>query len=325
MKKNRRTWVYPLIMMGLVVILTNSCKDKDKSVPILTTSAVTGITSVSASCGGSITGGCSAIIARGVCWSTETMPTIDDSKTKDEACGDNFSSAITGLTPNTKYYVRAYATNDLGTGYGSAVSFTTLQGNTVTDIDGNIYNTVVIGTQTWMLENLKVTKFNNGDALSNIVNDSAWISLTTGAYCNYNNDANNSTTYGRLYNWFAISDSRKIAPTGWHIPSNADWATLIDYLGGKDAAGGKLKEAGLSHWISPNMDADNSSGFTALPGGYRFSDGIFSRIGSNGYWWSATENDTLNAWARQLGTDHMDCDLNSFLKVDGLSVRCLKD
>ena len=325
MKKHYKILVYPLIVVGLLLILTNSCKkDKDKIPPVLTTVAVTGITSVSASCGGKITGGCSLITARGVCWSNGTTPTIADSKTTDASCEDSFTSAITGLAPHTTYYVRAYATNDIGTGYGNVVSFTTQQESTVTDIDGNIYNSVIIGTQTWMLENLKVTKYRNGDAIPNITDSTVWITLLTGAYCNYNNDANNSTTYGRLYNWFAVNDSRNIAPAGWHVATAAEWATLLDFLGGKDS-GGKLKEAGLTHWISPNMDADNSSGFTALPGGYRFSDGIFSRFGSNGFWWTATENDVLTAWSRRLGTDHMDCDLDSLYKVDGLSVRCLKD
>jgi uncharacterized protein (TIGR02145 family) len=314
-----------LMVAGFVLIFANGCKDKEKTVPVLTTSVVTGITSISASCGGQITGGCTVLYDRGVCWSTGTDPTIADSKTSLGAGEDCFSCTMSGLTPNTTYYVRAYATNDVGTGYGSAVSFTTQQGNTVTDFDGNIYYTIVIGTQTWMLENLNVTKYRNGDAIPNITADTAWINLTTGAYCNYNNDVINAATYGRLYNWFAVNDSRNIAPAGWHVATAADWATLIAYLGGKDMAGGKMKEAGLTHWVSPNMDADNSSGFTALPGGYRFSDGIFSRFGSNGYWWSSTGKDSLTAYGRHLGTDHMDCDLDSLRKVDGLSVRCLKD
>jgi uncharacterized protein (TIGR02145 family) len=324
MKRNNRIQIYLFTVIGFVLILASSCKDKEKTVPVLTTSVVTGITSISASCGGNITDGCSVIYARGLCWSIGTNPSISDCKTADGTC-DNFTSAMTGLTPNTTYYVRAYATNDVGTGYGNILSFTTQQGNTITDVDGNIYNTIVIGTQTWMLENLKVTKYRNSDAIPNDTNSAEWITLTSGAYCNYNNDVNNSTTYGRLYNWFAVNDIRNIAPVGWHIATANDWETLINYLGGKESAGGKMKEAGLAHWISPNMDADNSSGFTALPGGNRFSDGTFGHLGQNCFFWSATEKDTSTAFARQLGTDHMDCDLDSLYKVDGLSVRCLKD
>ena len=324
MKKKFGISIFQLMIIGFILILAISCRDKNKTVPVLTTNAVSGITSISASSGGEITGGCSVLSDRGVCWSTGANPTIADSKTSEGAGEDCFTCAITGLTPNTTYYVRAYATNDIGTGYGNVLSFTTQQGNTMTDVDGNIYYTIVIGTQTWMMENLKTTKYRNGDVIPNVL-DSTWINLTTGAYCNYNNDANNSTTYGRLYNWFAINDSRNLAPAGWHVATAAEWQTLVDYLGGKEEAGGKLKEAGTTHWISPNMDATNSSGFTALPGGYRFSNGLFDRLGSNGYWWSSTENAASTAYARHLGTDHMDCDLDSLNKFIGLSIRCIKD
>ena len=315
-----------LLITGLLLFLAYSCvKDKEKIPPVLTTYAVTGITSISASCGGTVTGGCTLITAQGVCWSTASTPTIADNKTNDKACDEGFASAMTGLSPNTTYYVRAYATNDVGTGYGDIKSFKTLQANTVTDIDGNVYNTIVIGTQTWMIENLKVTKYRNGDAIPNVMDSTAWISLNTGAYCNYNNDINIPVTYGRLYNWFAINDSRNITPAGWHVATAAEWVTLVSYLGGKEAAGGKMKEAGLSHWISPNMDANNSSGFTALPAGYRYSDGKFLHLGNNAHFWSATAKDLSTAWARRLGTDHEDCDLDSLYKVNALSVRCLKD
>ena len=200
-------------------------------------------------------------------------------------------------------------------------------GAIVTDIDGNRYHTVVIGTQIWMVEDLKTTRYRNGDVIGTTNPDMSDISSENAPKYQwaYDGNENNVATYGRLYNWYAINDSRNLAPVGWHVATAADWETLVSYLGGKDEAGGKLKEAGTTHWIIPNMDANNSSGFTALPGGYRFSSGLFDRLGSNGYWWSATENSISSAYARHLGTDHMDCDLDSLNKVDGLSIRCLKD
>lgn len=138
---------------------------------------------------------------------------------------------------------------------------------TVTDYDGNVYQTVLIGDQCWMMENLKVTHYRNGDPIPHVTDGVTWGNLTSGAYCNYNNDEGNVATYGRLYNWYAVDDSRNIAPAGWHVPSDAEWQTLVDYLGGDAVAGGKMKEAGTTHWASPNTGATNESGFTALPGG----------------------------------------------------------
>ncbi len=161
--------------------------------------------------------------------------------------------------------------------------------NTVTDIDGNVYHTVTIGTQTWMLENLTVIHYRNGDEIPNITDFNEWNELTTGAYANYNNDPNNSKTYGRLYNWHAVSDSRKITPAGWHVPADLEWQTLINYLGGDSIAGGKLKETGTEHWLSPNDSATNESGFTALPGGRYPTDSYeFLRMNASGSWWSST-------------------------------------
>ena len=195
----------------------------------------------------------------------------------------------------------------------------------ITDIDGNGYDTVHIGTQIWLKQNLKVTHYRNGDPIPNITDDIQWQNLTTGAYCDYNNDANNSTTYGRLYNWHAVGESRNIAPTGWHVATDAEWTTLTDYLGGADVAGGKLKEAGFTHWQSPNTGATNETGFTALPCGYRNLDGAFLDIGNYGYWWDATEYDSNYAWYRS-----MIYSLNYVYgyyvnKEFGFSVRCVRD
>jgi uncharacterized protein (TIGR02145 family) len=199
--------------------------------------------------------------------------------------------------------------------------------NTVTDIDGNVYNTVTIGSQTWMKENLKTTRYTNGDPIPNVTDNTAWISLTTGGYCNYDNNVANANTYGRLYNWYAVNDSRKIAPKGWHLATDAEWLALENYLGGWRLAGGPLKEAGTAHWASPNNGASNTSSFTALPGGVRKNDGPFNVIGKAGYWWTATgSNNTANAWGHSMDYNYVEVySLDIFPKRLGFSVRCVKD
>jgi uncharacterized protein (TIGR02145 family) len=196
---------------------------------------------------------------------------------------------------------------------------------TVTDIDGNEYNIVTIGTQEWMVQNLKTTKYRNGDQIINITDNSEWSSITTGAYCNYENNANNTNIYGRLYNWNAVNDSRNIAPLGWHVATDADWETLIEFLGGENIAGGKLKEAGTTHWGSPNTGATNESGFTALPGGERWTDGSFDDLGNFGYWWTATSNDITKAYFYYPDDDIPNIYRKTGDKISGLSVRCIKD
>jgi len=194
---------------------------------------------------------------------------------------------------------------------------------TVKDIDGNSYHTVVIGSQVWMVENLKTTRYRNGDAIPNVADGTKWAGLTTGAYCNYSNDVNNGKKYGRLYNWYAVSDSRNIAPLGWHVATDAEWKTLISCLGGASAAGGKLREAGKAHWIA--SIADNKSGFTALPGGQRVN-GQFGRIGRLGQWWTSTEDDDSNARYWDIGESGSNQVDDYFtIKTDGFSVRCVRD
>lgn len=199
------------------------------------------------------------------------------------------------------------------------------QAQTVTDFDGNVYNTVNIGTQVWMAENLKVTHYRNGDSIPNITVNSQWSGLTSGAYGNYNNDTSYATTYGLLYNWYAVTDSSDICPTGWHIPSDAEWTTLTDYLGGVNVAGGKMKEMGTTHWTSPNTGATNTSGFTGLPGGIRSSNGYFYQINSHGYWWSSTENSSTMAWRRYLYAYDAKVDVAYNEKTYGFSIRCIRD
>jgi len=259
---------------------------------------------------------------RGVCWSTNPTPTITDSKTNDGAGAGSFMSSITGLIEGTHYYVRAYAMNSVGTSYGNEVVFST---SALTDIDGNAYQTVTIGTQVWMADNLKVTHYRNGDAIPNVIDGGEWYGLSTGAYCEYNNDANNVVTYGRLYNWFAVTDSRNIAPTGWHMPTEAEWQTLVDYLGGDAVAGGKMKETGTIHWLAPNTGATNESGFSGLAGGYRFNSGTFYYMGNHAVFWSFTEYNNSDAWVLDLDGLYSEVGHYYYSKLYGFSVRCVKD
>jgi uncharacterized protein (TIGR02145 family) len=198
----------------------------------------------------------------------------------------------------------------------------------ITDIDGNIYRTIQIGNQIWTVENLKVTRYRNGDTIPNVTDATAWSKLTTGAYCFFGNDSSYAAVYGRLYNWYAVTDKRNIAPSGWHIPSEAEWDTLIAYLGGESIAGGKMKEAGTTKWASPNAGATNSSGFSALPGGYRYKDGRFSDMGNLGYsagFWSSTASTELDAYPVNLYYDRLQVSQFVDYKQAGFSVRLVKD
>lgn len=200
-----------------------------------------------------------------------------------------------------------------------------IESDPVTDIDGNVYRTVQIGDQIWMAENLKVTRYRNGDAIPEITSGATWIGRTAGARCSYDNSAANASIYGFLYNWHAAIDQRGIAPEGWHVPSNDEWQTLADYLGGIADAGGKLKEKGTSHWNNPNNYATNETGFTGLPGGYRENNGDFVFLGSVGYFWTTSESNTLLSWYRKLyGTLSM-LDSGFMFKYYGFSLRCIKD
>jgi uncharacterized protein (TIGR02145 family) len=193
----------------------------------------------------------------------------------------------------------------------------------VSDIDGNRYKTVQIGNQLWMKENLRVSRYRNGDPIPANLNNATWSRTTSGAYAIYNNDAANNTTYGKLYNWYAVADPRGLCPAGWHVPSDGEWTTLEKYLGFLDA-GGKLK-AVSSLWESPNTGASNSSGFSALPGGCRVINGTFRDVGNEGSWWFSTDNSSTYAWLTNL---YYYTRLSQQAEVDkqnGFSVRCLRD
>jgi uncharacterized protein (TIGR02145 family) len=195
----------------------------------------------------------------------------------------------------------------------------------VSDIDGNTYNVVIIGTQVWMAEALKTTKYNDGTPIPLVTDNTAWTNLTTPGYCWYNNDsATYAPTYGALYNWYTVNTGN-LCPTGWHVPFDYEWTILITYLGGEDIAGGKLKEAGTTHWLSPNTGATNESGFTALPNGYRSAvSGDFRSIGETGGGRSATDNE--DAVGTGWGMYYLDTKVyHEGYKGLGGAVRCVKD
>jgi len=197
--------------------------------------------------------------------------------------------------------------------------------STVTDIDGNVYETVSISEQDWMAENLKVAHYNNGDAISTGQSNADWSNLSAGAYAIYNDDQANAEIYGNLYNWYAVVDEREICPSGWHIPDSLEWKKLINHLGGSNIAGGKLKEEGTVHWNDPNTGGTNESGFKGLPGGARISGGSYSYIGGQAYFWSSAEDNTNNAWRWNLTKSESKISSGALNKKNGFSVRCIKD
>jgi uncharacterized protein (TIGR02145 family) len=221
--------------------------------------------------------------------------------------------------------LRAYAISNAGTGYGPEIAFRTWNTEMAADIDGNVYHTVTIGTQVWMVENLKVTHYRSGEPIPAITDNAEWEGLTSGAYCNYNNDPGNFIVYGCLYNWFAVNDPGGLAPAGWHVPSDAEWVQLSTFLGGESTAGGKLKEAGLMHWLDPNSGATNETGFTGLPGGHREYGGNFDYIKLGGGWWCTTEDNPNDAFIRYLDSGNVDLWRYLEDKRYGRSVRCVKD
>jgi uncharacterized protein (TIGR02145 family) len=196
--------------------------------------------------------------------------------------------------------------------------------HTVTDIDGNIYHTVKIGSQIWMVENLRTTRYNDGTKIPLIIDSVSWRNQSFPAFCwLYNDSASFHSAFGVLYNWYAVN-THKLCPTGWHIPTEEEWITLMDYLGGSEIAGGKLKEKGTIHWMTPNVGATNETCFTALPGSSRSYDGQFGLSNRFGFWWSTTED---NDYASAVGLSYNNGHFGSFyiLKRTGFSIKCIKD
>lgn len=327
MKKNLGLLV--IVCIVSMMILAQGCKKA--TLPVLSTAEVSEVTLNSATSGGDITSdGGEDIIVRGVCWNTTGDPSITDSKTTDGKGSGAFTSSIAGLQKGSVYYVSAYATNSVGTAYGESFMFSTQ----IDDIEGNYYNTTPIGTQVWMAENLKSTRYNDDTQIPNVTADAAWIVLTTPAYCwANNNEATYKPLYGAIYNWYAVATG-KLCPTGWHVPSDADFSTMEISLGLTTAQAGALEWRGTDQgkqlksatgW-NAGENGSNTSGFTALPSGYRaYATGISEGIGLITYFWSATEQDAAGALYRRLDGTNDAVYRGGTFKRAGKSIRCVKD
>ena len=298
--------------------------------PAVTTTQVSGITASTAVCGGTVTyDGGGSVTGTGVCWSTTPEPDLSDFFTSEVTGSASFSSQLTNLAPTTTYYVRAYVKNSAWTVYGEEIAFTTK----LADIEGNLYNTVIIGTQVWMAENLRATKFNDNTPIPNITDNTEWLNLTGAAYCWYNNDIQYKSTMGALYSWYTI-EAGAICPAGWHVPSDDEYGTLEIFLGmNPDSVnvwgwrgtnqGAQLKST--TGW-DDGGNGINTSGFTGLPGGYRYAaQGVFYKLGTVTYWWSASEFDANEGWYRRLDSSSSDVYRASTSKKGGKYIRCVKN
>jgi uncharacterized protein (TIGR02145 family) len=315
--------------------------------PEVTTSMVTSIFADRAICGGSVVSeGGGAVVNRGIAYGTSSNPTISGSVIVNGSGLGTYNSTITGLTALTSYFVRAYATNSVGTAYGNEVSFSTppipafaCGTSTVSDVDGNSYNIVQIGAQCWMQSNLKVSKYRNGDVVPTELSNANWQNATSGSYSIYNNNPVNDALYGKLYNHYAVTDNRGLCPTGWHVPTDGEWNILVQYLDPNaditfsanyqsvvagNALLSTLTQPTPGGWVStPGTASTNSSGFTALPGGRRDGNGDFGIVSDHGYWWTSSLS-TYGAWYRALYHSGLVV-RGSTGRTFGFSVRCLRD
>jgi uncharacterized protein (TIGR02145 family) len=334
--------ITPVISTILILFLITACSKEDPAkLPVVTTSTVTDISTTGAKGGGIITSeGGSPINACGVCWGLTENPSVTGSLTNDTKDAGHFSSIINGLIPSTVYHVRAYATNSVGTGYGADSTFATAA-TIITDIEGNPYNTVLIGKQVWMTENLRTTKYNNGDVIATTIPSTKDIRSDDEPQFQwaYEGDESKVPVYGRIYTWYAANDSRKICPDGWHIPTYTEWTNLIEYLTdhgyGFQGSGSDIAKsmAASTDWapfevegtIGYDLGSNNSSGLSFLPSGSRDYLGSFSSIGTGGGWWSSTQYNAVRAWYPFMYNNSTDLYLDYYLKITGFSVRCLRD
>lgn len=321
---NTRKYLFFIV----ICLLISSCSKKDNSVPPgVETYSPLYVASYRATIGCIVTSdGGSGIVACGVYIGTAQDPETSGARLQMGNDTGIFLGQVAGLEAGTQYFIKAFASNTAGESLGSLVEITTP--GIITDYDNNNYETVKIGTRLWMAENLRTLHFANGDNIA--TTEPATLDISAEATPEYQwayegNDTYDDV-YGRLYTWFTVTDTRKVCPTGWHVPSDDEWTALENTLGGFEVAGSKLKESGNSHWISPyNLYATNESCFSALPGGYRNNTGGFSYMGNYGYWWSNSEGDSENAWIRSLFVQSIQITRTDFAKKYGASVRCIKD
>jgi uncharacterized protein (TIGR02145 family) len=328
----------------VIIIITFGCKKDNVDALMIETLSVANITASTVTGGGSIlNSGGVTVTSSGVCWSINKNPTVSDARTTDGSTIGKFFSSVTGLMPLTSYYLRSYVSSAKVTAYGGEVSFTTADSKAeVTDIDGNIYSAVTIGSQIWMKENLRVTRYSNGDLIGTTNPPTLDFNEVTPKYqWAYNGNESFAIRYGRLYTWFAATDSRNICPVGWHLPADSEWTVLTGYLMkngyGFGGSGEQIAKslAATTDWAaswetgSPGVDlsGNNSSGFEGLPAGFRQPAGIpFYGVGEWCMWWSATPGDNANAWPRELVNAQTTVLRDPWWnKSTGFSVRCVKD
>ncbi len=343
--KMNRKLIIPVILSFLIFVAVSCNKEETIINPVFNNVLVMYINNNSAVIeGGYVSNyGNTERIGRGICWSEGKVPTTDDNVINNEPYEDHFVYVLSGLSSGKNYKACLFITSKAGTGYGKVIEFTVPE--MVTDIDGNTYKTVTIGTQTWMAENLSTSKYRNGIAIPNVTNNTTWVESTEAAYCNYNNDASNSLKYGRLYNWYAASDSRNLAPAGWHVPSNEEWEILHDYISdnygysseynGIGGYNGKTL-ASSSGWelsdeeytVGYSQNYNNTSGFCALPGGYRGGGtGTFDGINRGSDWWSSTQSTWRSYWAYGQSLWYNSHYMLQFdgSKEIGAYIRCVRD
>jgi hypothetical protein len=307
----KRLCFYLIVTMGAFIIIVTSCKkDNVNSIPEVSTIEVAIITPVSASCSGTVTfKGSSEILEKGMCWSKIQLPLISDNKTTEIILlnSSGFTSNLTGLLANITYFVRAYATNKAGTGYGNELSFTTPEDHsgekgTVTDIEKNVYQTIGIGSQIWTTENMRTTILNDGTDIPIAKCYRIWNFLSAPGYCWYDNDEFNKNTYGALYNWYTVN-TMKLCPSGWHVPGDDEWTILDTYLGGRDI----------------------ENVLTFLPGGYRGDSSTFLNNGEESVFWTSTRSSSDKAIFRVFTINGPDITRGAYYIEWGASVRCVQD
>ncbi|MFM1875526.1 MAG: hypothetical protein RL266_1263 [Bacteroidota bacterium] len=311
--------------------ITYSVVGDPGALPLVTTLPLGAFTAETAELGGIVDGnGGTTITQRGVAWGTAPAPTTAGQFTIDGSGTGTFVSLIEGLSSNTIYYARAYAINNAGIAYGNDIIFQVtndpyLPGNGVTDIDGNFYQTIHASSgQEWMIENLKVCRYANGDSILHLESELPWSISDSGAWCTYNNNNANTDVFGKLYNGWAVEDPRNVCPEGWHVPSAPEWDELHAVNNGYSFGGGNLKKTGIDLWLAPNTGATNSSGFTALPGGRRLGGGVFQESFGSGYWWTSSGNSSTLT-TRILYYTSNGVWIDDLSKYEGLSIRCVKD